>query len=650
MMAIKSLARARISLFFIAIMKNTPPKKTWTILLLCACLLPMAGAKLDALEYQSLISQNGRTLRAHIHKVVGDQVFLERSDGRKFRAPLNLFSAQSQALIRKLAGGPASVLAEDSIPATPPRATPLPTAPPITPPISPPTTKPLTTGPFGVNPVDAINAPAPTITAGLPPGLPPTTSTFDPPKPVGVLPFAGTAGGGGMVDPTAIMVEGAAILGYLDMAKIRQGPFYELFDGFIDQNEANYQQEVAPVTGVSGSTGQASLTGLKTNDLGVGLEDISSIAVCISSLEGIGSDMLSDPKNIPANTKYAFAVSFSKTIDIELVKKTVEESYQVDEATRKVPSGNGSGEELQELADSIQFPPVFSEFAGASLATVQPGTPDMPPSFCAAVKNQGGTSVLLVGDQSSVKAALTNGQAKAVSGDSRIFANLPSERDFWVTVAIPPKVAQDLAQEAAAGGKDDPQAAMFAGMIQQFEAIGLALSLRNTGKINLFAQCKDAAAATQIASMLNGLVTMAKLANDAPDGPQVPAFINSLAIAPQDNRISVSMEFSPEDLKNLGGGTSAQESPDGEIIRTPTGFQKTTSQIPVEDPINVDAEANSFPPATEPVKAVNPFSPAIQPPRAPTPQPAPASRNPFPPAESPPANTPKATAVDPFDG
>ena len=51
-------------------------------------------------------------------------------------------------------------------------------------------------------------------------------------------------------------------------------------------------------------------------------------------------------------------------------------------------------------------PPVFSEFAGATLAIAPPGAEnDMPPNFCMAIKNQGGGAVAIAGDRPSVERA-----------------------------------------------------------------------------------------------------------------------------------------------------------------------------------------------------------------------------------------------------
>ena len=73
-------------------MKKCPSLK-WVGMLM-TCLIPLlASAQNPSLNYQVYKDPAGNTLRAHIWKVVGGEVFLETDQGRKLRLPINIFSA-----------------------------------------------------------------------------------------------------------------------------------------------------------------------------------------------------------------------------------------------------------------------------------------------------------------------------------------------------------------------------------------------------------------------------------------------------------------------------------------------------------------------------------------------------------------------------
>ena len=80
-------------------MKNCPSLK-WVGMLM-TCLIPLlASAQKPSLNYRIYKDPAGNTLRAHIWKVVGGEVFLETDQGRKLRLPVNIFSADSQGKLQ----------------------------------------------------------------------------------------------------------------------------------------------------------------------------------------------------------------------------------------------------------------------------------------------------------------------------------------------------------------------------------------------------------------------------------------------------------------------------------------------------------------------------------------------------------------------
>ena len=155
-----------------------------------------------------------------------------------------------------------------------------------------------------------------------------------------------------------------------------------------------------------------------------------------------------------------------------------------------------------------------------------------------------------------MEAALTNGQAKSATSNSSVFANLPAERDFWLTVEIPPSLAAEISKEASSSGKDDPGAAMIGGLIQQLPVHWARTSFSDKAKINVFTQCKDAAGATNVSNALNGLVTMAKMTQQSgagaeggsPDSKHLGHYI------PKDSLVSASIKPTGSDIGKLVGG------------------------------------------------------------------------------------------------
>jgi hypothetical protein len=347
--------------------------------------------------------------------------------------------------------------------------------------------------------------------------------------------------------------------------------------------------------------------------LGMAMTDITGIAFSMKSLDDFNMDIFSgDPSKVPESMQFAAAITFSKNMDMQVAK----EEMLKDEGSK----------------------PEFSDFAGAILATPKPGDTGVPQNLCLALKNQGNSSIVLIGSRNIIESTLNNGQAKNVTGDARVFANLPSERDMWLTVALPPELTSKISKEATAD-KENPQAAMFAAMIQKFEAIGLAVDLEESAKINLFAQCKDAQSANQISSAINGIVTMAKMAKNPAETSKTPAFLNTLTITPQDNMVSASIQISQDDIKNLTKGLmniSGAET-EGSDFGGPSNvsIQENNSPPPNGKPM-------SFPGATS-TQTNNPFG-ATTPPN-------PTGTFPPPPQmveKPPPAQTKSPNSGDPF--
>jgi hypothetical protein len=550
------------------VMKNTPRTHTWCLLL--SSLLFFTTHSLNGLDYQMLTNPAGNTIEAHIWKVIGNEVFLELRNGRKIKTEVSNFSAASQTRLRNFGKPPPPLPAATHPPTTLPAPNPFGNLPSVT-------NTPPPTAPAFIPPTTSLTPP---ITGtGLPIGAPPPAFTQTNPLP--------SSNSGETVDLTAVMQEGAAILGFIDFAKMQKSAFFQANKSVMPTSEDGEGQKI----------------------LGMAMTDVTGISFSMQSLDDFNMDIFSgDPSKVPESMQFGGAITFSKNMDMDQAKKEM----MKDEDT--------GGE--------------FSDFAGALLATPKQGDPKVPQNMCVALKNQGSSSIALVGSRNIIESALTNGQAKNVSGDARVFANLPAQRDMWLTVALPPELTSKISREAAAD-KENPQAAMFAGMIQQFEAIGLAVSLSDSAKLNLFAQCKDAQSANQIAQAINGIVTMAKMAKNPDEASKTPAFLNTLSITPQDNMVSVSIEIGQDDIKTLTKGLMKENEVGGLDFGGPSGRPVTENNAfpasgkPMPFPGKTSTQANNpfgstgtsvapptpgaFPPAPQVIEKPTPIQTATTP-------------------------------------
>lgn len=67
-------------------------------------------------EYRNFKDQRGRTIQARVLSVNGDEVSIERADGRQFTVPVSIFSQTDQDYIRGLASGPKPSATDDNWP------------------------------------------------------------------------------------------------------------------------------------------------------------------------------------------------------------------------------------------------------------------------------------------------------------------------------------------------------------------------------------------------------------------------------------------------------------------------------------------------------------------------------------------------------
>ena len=230
-----------------------------------------------ALNYRNLTDVQGRTIQAHVWKVVGNEVFLEFRDGRKFRVSTQVFSPQSQALIQQLAQPPAPAPTPSGNPfgATSPAPTPAP--PPV------PT---ATAVPFAIS-TPSVTPPAPSF----PPAGSPTASS------------------GAIIDISSALLPNASILGKVDAAKIQNSPFGQAL-------KSQLKPPAAP--GAPSGAGPDMPFGLSE-------DDIQAVAFSVTNLDKINIAEVKQAgpaaiKNLPAEVQFVLAITLAKPIPYDEAK------------------------------------------------------------------------------------------------------------------------------------------------------------------------------------------------------------------------------------------------------------------------------------------------------------------------------------------
>ena len=407
-----------------------------------------------ALNYQNFTDVQGRTIQAHVWKVVGNEVFLEFRDGRKFRVSTQVFSPQSQALIQQLAQPPAPAPAPSGIPFG--GSSPAPVPPPVaTPPTQPPAVPTATAVPFATS-TPSVSAPPPAVS---------TTPAFPPSGAPAAAPTSSVAN----IDISSALLPNASIICKVDAAKIQNSPFGQTL---ISQ--------LKPPTPPGAPAGAG--PGIP---FGLSEKDIQAIAFSVTNLDKINVAQVkqagpSAMKNLPPEIQFVFAVSLAKPIPYDEAKAEM----------MKDPN-----------------PPVFTDYAGALLGTPPPGTEDIPDNFCVCLKNQGAGSIFFMGEVNTVKSIL-DGQSQPAAG------GLANE-DFALSVSIPPTLMQQLIPQEAASGPPNPLTP-FLPSLQQLNQISLGLSFNQAANIKLSAGFTNASMAEGLAGLLKGMIGVAASQPDTP--------------------------------------------------------------------------------------------------------------------------------------
>ena len=527
-------------------MKNRIP-------LLLSCFLFLFNVPLSsALNYQSFTDTRGNVIQAHIWKVVGNEVFLQIPSGRKFKVPMQTFSPQSQAILQRYV---------HSVPAAP--VTPAPSFGVSTP--APPAPPPVSTPAPGVPTVSAV----------------PFSGNSIPPAPPAPSFGATSPAAGPMIDTSVAIYPNAAVLLKVDGAKINSSPFVQAI-------KSQLKSPGAPA-------------GPSSMPFGLSDEDLSSIAISISSFEGLDFEKLSKSgpealKQLPPNVKLAVAASFSKPIDMAVAQK--------------------------EIMEGSDAPVTFTEYAGATLIPMPEEAAELPPNYGAVIKNQGSGSIFMVGELPHLRGVL--------DGSIQPGASAASQEDFALSINVPPALMDQL----AAGAGENPIMAAMMVPLKQMNKITLGITFNQAANINLAAHFSDPAVAQQLSGMLAPMVA------SFTSKPDTPPFLKQLAITNSSNQLNAALALQAQDAMGLApmlmggmggpGGPGMEDFPEGEdsFSLEPAGSPTGAPGLPppaTAVPFSGSSSSSTPSPAAPPFGApANSTTGADVPPPAPS-----SSANPF---------------------
>ena len=422
-------------------------KKPAPLLITGLFLSMVAHPLLAALNYQSLTDAQGRTIQAHIWKVVGNEAFVELQNGRKFRVPVTVFSPQSQAVIRQ-AGTPAPA---------PSTANPFDVAAGTTPP-QPPAPPPPTPAVVS-QPTVAISTPSPTQPAPFAPPPPTTTpAPFATPTPPASTPgapaaFAPPPPSGALIDPTVAFLSNASILGKVDAAKISASQIGLTLKSKVPQTPPG---EESPMP------------------FGLTQDDFQAIAFSVTGLEGLDVAKMQQTIGFPEGVHFCLAITLAKPLDFQQVRTEISEG---DPGAR------------------------FEDYGGAVLAYPGgPGKDDLPQGYCVALKNQGSGSIILLGDKFTLQSAI-DGNRQAQQSD------LASE-DVALAISIPASLMEQASAMVPPGpdGNPNPMVAALMDPIKKINKITLGMTFNQAMNANLGVHFSEPGVASTLAGMLQPML------------------------------------------------------------------------------------------------------------------------------------------------
>ena len=255
---------------------------------------------------------------------------------------------------------------------------------------------------------------------------------------------------------------------------------------------------------------------------GLQMEDFAELALMFGSLDFALSEKggSSFPQGIP----FALAIKVTKEVALETVLKFLEEE---------------GGEDV----DLVEIRKSQSEFENAAILTV-PIPDEKDQSMLIAHKIHDGATYVLLGDETTIKGALSSGRPGKPSEGSGIQARLLPEKIGWLAVELP----DGLLDKGKKGLEKNPMLKGVTGLLGNIKALGLSGNITDTFPMQIRLDFTDEESAEQGAAALNGILGLFRLG--ALQNPEsIPPFFNNLTVASDKVDLVVEVEFSLADVE-----------------------------------------------------------------------------------------------------
>jgi hypothetical protein len=255
---------------------------------------------------------------------------------------------------------------------------------------------------------------------------------------------------------------------------------------------------------------------------GLQMEDFAEFALMFGSLDFALAEkgVSSFPQGIP----FAFAFKVTGEVPLETVLKFIEEE-------------GGEDVDLAEIRKNQ------TEFENAAILTV-PIPEEKDQSMLVAHKIHDGATYVLLGDETTIKGALSSGRPGKPSEGSGIQTRLLPEKIAWLAVEFP----DGLLDKGKKGLEKNPMLKGVTGLLGKIKALGLSGNITDTFPIQVRLAFADEESASQGAAALNGILGLFRLgALQRPES--IPPFFNKLTVAADKIDLVVEVELSLADVE-----------------------------------------------------------------------------------------------------
>ena len=255
---------------------------------------------------------------------------------------------------------------------------------------------------------------------------------------------------------------------------------------------------------------------------GLQMEDFAEFALMFGSLDFALAE--NGASSFPQGIPFALAIKVTEEVALETVLKFIDEE---------------GGEDL----DLAEIRKSQTEFENAAILTV-PIPDEKDQSMLIAHKVHDGATYVLLGDEMTIKSALSSGRPGKPSEGSGIQARLLPEKIGWLAVELP----DGLLDKGKKGLEKNPMLKGVTGLLGNINALGLSGNITDTFPMQIRLAFTDEESAEQGAAALNGILGLFRLG--ALQNPEsIPPFFNNLSVAADKIDLVVEVEFSLADVE-----------------------------------------------------------------------------------------------------